>query len=409
MDDLHIPESIGTDTAEYRKLKQYLAEKSKKQTKFDPKKAPTGNPDEVPEDLRGRVQYFGHMFTREQLLGIVQNELRDAMRRRQPGRAREAAVLARDLAKQYYGKNSSIYAATLVGVGMAEKLDLNYAKALKLLQQADDRYEAIYGAEHPFTARIQMNMGTMYHQMGDLEEKSADRFQRWMVAEAALEVSLEAAKRNEQLLAEVEAWQQEHGYGLPPELEGRLGKDARPGAGASINDPAMVLRDEERERARAWAFDEVGKEGNDEEQLRRRRLAARGGDPGPLPPHLSTKSGKMLVAATMQGHGRTDTAMIKTHLAVVKAQLTGPRAGETLARQAIEELEAIVGPSHALVSTALNNLGFILKKKKDFEGSERAYRRVLEYRESRYQPKHADLLMARANLFQMYKEWGKMD
>lgn len=154
MDDLHIPESIGTDTAEYRKLKQYLAEKNKKKQKFDPKKAPTGDPDEVPEDLRGRVQYFGHMFTREQLLGIVQNELRDSMRRRQPGRAREAANLGRDLAKQYYGKGSSIYAASLVGVAMAEKLDLNYALALKLLQEADDRYEAIYGQEHPFTARI---------------------------------------------------------------------------------------------------------------------------------------------------------------------------------------------------------------------------------------------------------------
>ena len=324
------------------------------------------------------------MFTREQLLGIVQNELRDAMRRRQPGRAREAAVLARDLSKQYYGKGSSIYAASLVGIAMAEKLDLDFAKSLKLLQEADDRYEAIYGVNHPFTARIQMNMGTMYHQMGDLEEKSADRFQRWMVGEAALEVALEASQRNDTLLKDVETWQAEHGYGLPKELESRLGAGAGPGAGASINDPAMVLRDEERERARAWAYDEVGKEGNDEEQLRRRRLAARGGDPGPLPPPLDNKTSRKLVAATMQGHGRTDTALIKTHLAVVKCQLTGPRQGEALAREAIQELEAALGPSNALVATALNNLGYVLKKKKDFDGSEKAYRRVLEYRETRY-------------------------
>lgn len=254
-----------------------------------------------------------------------------------------------------------------------------------------------------------MNMGAMYHQMGDLEEKSADRFQRWMVAEAALEVALEASIANDRLLKEVDEYQQEHGYGLPEVLESRLGKDAGPGAGASINDPAMVLRDEERERARAWAYDEVGKEGNDEEQLRRRRLAARGGDPGPLPSHFESKESRKLVAATMQGHGRTDTALIKTHLAVVRCQLTGPRQGEKLAREALADLEAVLGPSHALVATALNNLGYILKKKKDFAGSEQAYRRVLEYREARYQPKHADLLMARANLFQMYKEWGRMD
>jgi len=108
-------------------------------------------------------------------------------------------------------------------------------------------------------------------------------------------------------------------------------------------------------------------------------------------------------------HSKTQQAVGALLLAIEYLSRRGePRAAKVAAERALATSEALYGPEHPQVATALNNLGVVLRGLGDLAGARAAFERALAIKEAVYGPNHPEVAGTLTNLGDVLEELGDL-
>ncbi len=105
----------------------------------------------------------------------------------------------------------------------------------------------------------------------------------------------------------------------------------------------------------------------------------------------------------LKAYGPDDvrTATSKYHLATAYRHSNKLDEAERLLLEAVADLRRVAGDAHPATATALNNLGFLLKQRKEYARAGEAYAESLKIRQQLFSKDHPEIIMAMHNIAEL--------